>query len=103
MNNQKTSKYYYAFKGQNASTGDPNPITGRMSFWGEILCFDSAKDRKKYIELKESCYAQDILVAGSKSSLRKYCLGMSVANYNDYLKDVTVDSLGWSDERQDFI
>jgi hypothetical protein len=103
MKTQKSSKYYYAFEGQNASTGDPNPITGRMAFWGEILCFDTFADRKKYVEMYESCYAQDILVAGSKSSLRKYCLGMSVNSYEEYLRDITVDSLGWSDERQDFI
>ena len=85
MDNQKS---YYAFEGQNASDGSPHPITGRMSFYGKIICFDTFADRKKYIERHASQSTQDILVAGSKYNLRRFCLGMSVAAYNEYLSCV---------------
>ena len=79
----KTNKDYYVFDGQNATTGKPNEITGRMSNYGEVLTFRS---KKEAVEYANNSRGTGIVKAGTKSIMRKYCLGMTVANFEEYLK-----------------
>ena len=72
---------YYVFNGQNASTGEPNKVTGRVSFYGTVLAFETKKEALKYVEDNERCEARYITVAGTKSDMRKYCLGSSVDDF----------------------
>ena len=69
------------FVGQNASTGTPHPITGRMSFWGDYYKFSSKKDRKNYMDSLR-LYSPEFAVAGTRRTLRKYSLGCSLEQYN---------------------
>lgn len=75
----------YVFKGQNASTGESNKITGRMSFYGEVLAFNTRKEAIQYVEDFETPYHSDICVIGGRRVMRQYCLGMTVASFNEYL------------------
>lgn len=86
-------KDYFVFDGQNASTGTPNKITGRMSFYGHYLKFKTKKEAAEYAEKNETGFAGDILVAGTRNTLRKYDFGSSVLDYNYYLDqmDYTTD------------
>ena len=75
-------KDYFVFDGQNASTGTPNRVTGRMSFYGQVLKFHSKKEAKQY---EEESRSTDICIAGMKAIMRKYCLGMSVSQFEEHL------------------
>ena len=74
-------KNYYVFDGQNASTGEPNKVTGRMSFYGTVYSFESKKEALEYVADKDQDSAHQIIVAGTKSAMRGYCLGCSVADF----------------------
>jgi hypothetical protein len=87
----KERKYYYVFSGQNASTGTPNRITGNYSFYGRILKFSSKSLAIKFTEKNYSPYNRDICQAGTARTLRKYCMGMSVRDYEEYLHYMLVD------------
>jgi len=76
---------YYVFNGQNATTGTANKNTGEMSFYGEVLTFSSKKTALEYVEDNATGMASDICKAGTKSTMRKYCLGMSVRDFEEYL------------------
>ena len=78
-------KKYYVFKGQNASTGKPNPITGRMNFYGDVLVFENKGIALAFVEDFETPMANDICEAGTKRTMRKYCLGMSVVNFEEMI------------------
>jgi len=80
----KAKKEFLVFDGQNASTGAPHPITGRMSFWGDFRNFSSKEKRQQFID-KHQRYTGDIIVAGTRRTLRKYSLGCSLAAYNAWL------------------
>ena len=89
----KNEKYYYVFTGQNATTGEPNRKTGRMSYYGCILKFSTKEGAEKYAEKKYSSSARDICEMGTARTLRKYCMGMSVRNYEDYLHHLQEDEV----------
>ncbi len=76
---------YFVFKGKNASTGCSNRRTGRMSFYGEFIAFESKAKALKFVEDNTTGYVGDICVAGTKRTLRKYYQGISVADYNEYM------------------
>jgi len=81
-------KDYFVFDGQNASTGTAHPITGRMSFYGEIMKFHSKEEALEYVD---NYRGSDICKAGVKSTMRKYCLGISVESFERDLE--------WTDYR----
>lgn len=89
----------YVFVGQNASTGSPNPNTGRMSFFGSIYAFKTRKDALDFADDHYSPYAQDIIAVGGVTTMRKYCQGSTVRNFKIDLDQVPVlekDSyFGW--------
>ena len=74
---------YYVFNGGNASTGSPNLNTGLLSYYGEILLFKSKKQAINYVNYSRST---GIVIASTKTKMRKYCQGMSTQNFNEYLK-----------------
>jgi len=78
-------KDYFVFDGQNASTGEPNRVTGRMSFYGEVLKFHSKKEAKQF---EEESRSTNLCIAGTKSKMRGYCLGMSVSQFEEYLYQI---------------
>ena len=76
--------YYYAFKGQNATWGSPNPKTGRCNTFGELKAFTTRAKRDEYcdnIRLDGYEFARKC----NKKTARGFFLGMSVASYEDML------------------
>ena len=51
----KSSKSYLAWVGQNATTGQPHPITGNYSMYGYLHWFPTKKERDEYVEYIEDC------------------------------------------------
>ena len=78
----KMREDYFVFDGQTASTGEPNKITGRMSFYGRILKFKTKKEALDYVIENDSGMASDICVAGTRRTIRNYCLGSSMEDFN---------------------
>jgi len=75
-----TKNDYYVFIGENATTGTPNKITGRMSYFGDILIFKSKKDA---IEFVNDYRGYGLCIAGNKKKMREYSLGMSVSAFEE--------------------
>lgn len=93
---KKMSKFYGLFIGQNASTGTSNNQTGGMSFYGNVLRFDSIKTRAYYIETHQFDANEVIIVPGGRQTMRNYCLGMSLhtfVEYVNYLDVITMEDL----------
>ena len=73
------------FEGQNASTGEPHPKTGRMSTFGVFHSFAVRHHAERYIEENEVLGMNQILTLCTVLSGRKYRLGRSVAHYLEEL------------------
>lgn len=95
---RKTStitKDYYAWQGQNASTGSPHPITGRMSMYGQNLKFQTKEERDEYVEDFYDQNGNEFCVACSLRTLRGYNLGTSMFNFEH---DLACSDYMWKDE-----
>lgn len=79
-------KYYYAFVGQNATTGRPNSKTGKYNTYGDLIAFTSRKERDGYVDNYSSYTGLEYAVKCNKSSARQFFLGMSVYDYQEHLK-----------------
>ena len=89
----KTAEFF-AFIGQNASTGTPHPQTGNYSQYGDIIAFSTIEKRDEFVDEyynqnNPSEYAEKC----NRSSARGYCLGMSVADFNDYVIDQAISCI----------
>jgi len=69
------------FIGQNASTGQPHPVSGRMSFFGWYYKFKSREDRQAYLD-NHYPLCGSFRVSGTRGTLRKYSLGSTWEQYN---------------------
>lgn len=83
-NYEALKKYVFVFVGQNATTGEPNKKTGRLSNYGQFYCFDNAAAAKEFADNQNGINDQ-IIEIGSARALRKYALGSSVVNYIEHL------------------
>ena len=84
-----TIKYFYAFRGQlNTTTGQPNTKTGRLSTYGDLKVFDTRKERDCFVnDFEYGCGVSRVSV--NVKSARKYFLGLSVIQYDDYINNIT--------------
>lgn len=83
---------WFVFIGQNATTGTPNQLTGRMSTYGRYYgSFKTRKDAVEFAENHDDGMAQTISVAGTARTLRRYSLGCPLFNYFQDLH--TIDCL----------
>lgn len=78
---------FYVFEGQNATTGEPNPRTGLMSNYGHIVAFETKAERDEYVQ-NHRYYGTPghIVQHGTPRTLRKFCRGMSMADYNEMIE-----------------
>ena len=79
------TKKFYAWVGQNASCGTPNPVTGRMSMYGDNMVFKSKADRDRFVDEFSSDNPSVYAVKCSLRKLRGYNLGCSVRDFEDDL------------------
>lgn len=76
---------YLAWVGQNATTGNPNRITGYCSKWGELHAFNTRKERDDFCDTynnRHNCYPQKT----NRKDARQYFLGMTVRDYNEHVE-----------------
>lgn len=83
---KKLTQKFYAWIGQNASTGTPHPITGNMSMYGDDYVFSSKTDRDRFVEDYTPDNPSEYCVACSKRELRAKNLGCSVADWEQNLE-----------------
>ena len=88
--------HYYAWAGQNATTGNTNPRTGRLSMFGSLYAFKSRIERDKYVDEYYSNNPSEFAVKVNTQSARQYRLGMNTAYYQEYVEMAPV--LYWDDE-----
>jgi hypothetical protein len=77
------SRYFYAASfpyGRYCTTGEPHPITGRMSLACRFYAFTTKRDRDAFVNC--SFNAEPF----TKKGLRSLSLGTSVQNFNDSVK-----------------
>lgn len=77
-------KNYYVFEGFNATTGAPNRRTGKHSFYGDILSFESKELALQYVADKdpESLPTDRSLVVGTRRKMREFRLGSTMQDFN---------------------
>lgn len=73
---------YLAWVGQNATTGTPNPTTGRMSLWGDLHAFNTKAERDEFCD-KWNDRHNTYPVKTNRKDARQYFLGMTMASYNE--------------------
>ncbi len=81
----KSNRKFYAWAGQNASTGTPHPTTGRMSMYGNDYVFDNKEDRDLFVDEYRSDNPSEYCIACSYKELRSRNLGCSVADWKQDL------------------
>ena len=79
------AKNFYAYLGQNATTGTPHPVTGRMSMHGDIIAFSTIEKRDQFVAEYSDInkYAEKC----NRKTAREYCQGMAVSNFNEWVLD----------------
>ena len=75
------NRYYWVWVGQNATIGQPNPITGKMSMYGNFICFSTKQMRDDYYTNWRSDNPSEFIKKCTPATGRKYKLGSSVFNY----------------------
>lgn len=86
-------KYFYIWKGQNATCGRPNPLTGRLNMYGDLLAFTSKSKRDQFYNEYYDNNPSVKLYKCNKKSARKFFLGMPVYNFeNDVLQFANMDA-----------
>jgi len=86
----KNSKISYCFLGQNATTGTPNRLTGKMSMYGELVAFSCREKRDQFVneyydQSNPSIQAYKTNKSDAKSD---YFAGLSKYVFDQYLSEV---------------
>lgn len=81
-------RYFYAFKGQNATCGSTNERTGRKSTYGDVIAFSTRARRDSYVAAYFDNNADVFVKSCNKGTARQYTLGMSVGAHNEYMAHV---------------
>ena len=94
------SKYYYAVEyksGTSTTAGQPNEKTGRYSKAVDCACFKSESERDTWVGKGKHTPAMrgNCREAVTKKELRELHLGMSIADYNEF-----VENLNWTADEE---
>ena len=84
------NKIYLVWIGQNATTGTPNKLTGRMSNYGHLKAFSSRAKRAEFIDNYQRGY-HEFCFAVTRKQARQKQLGYSVALFNEYVNSLEID------------
>ena len=88
----KTKTIYYVFKGQNATFGNPNLITGLRSTFGELISFSTMQKRDRFYNEYYDNNPGVFVIKCNKSSARQYMSGSTVQDYNEMLERCAQDA-----------
>jgi hypothetical protein len=94
-----TEKQWYAWVGQNASTGTPNPNTGRMSMYGDNHKFRTRKERDDFVDDYYDRNGNKYAIKCSRQQLRGCNLGMTVRDFDNHI-DVEMDWTAYNESTQ---
>lgn len=87
--NGSEKKTHWAWIGQNATTGSPNPRTGRFSMYGVYAAFSTRKLRDNFVDnFYNQSNPSEYTVKCNITTGRGYSLGMPVWHYLDHMKHV---------------
>lgn len=73
---------YFLFSGERATCGKAHPKTGNSDNYGETFRFRAKVDAIKFCN---SLSHAEIQKVGKASTMRKYHLGASVSDFNEFL------------------
>lgn len=76
-------KNFYAYVGQNATTGTAHATTGKFSMYGDIIAFSTIDKRDQFVA--EYSDTNNYAEKCNRNTARKYCLGITVENFNDWV------------------
>ena len=80
---------YFLFSGQNSTWGDAHPKTGNRDIFGKTYRF---KSKAAAVEFYNASAYSQIQRVGKARAIRKFHLGTSVANFNEYLNDLEYEA-----------
>lgn len=79
----------YFSTNRNCTTGEPHPLTGRMSKACEIVVFDTKPELDNWMSEEKLSSPSGLgggeRIKASKNTCRKHCLGMSVEAFEEEL------------------
>lgn len=94
-----TQKYFYGFRyfgGKSTTTGEPNSRTGSLSHAGEAVVFTTQSALCNWLDREDrsipSGMGGGIREQVTKKGLRELCLGMSVADFEEYIDGLILES-----------
>lgn len=93
MKQNKKQRKFLAWVGDNASLGNPHPITGRCCCNGDLLVFSSEKERKAACEVFDYKYNRYPVPTNRKEAKSYYCAGMSQRNFGEWLYHLPVSTI----------
>lgn len=84
----KSSKSYLAWVGQNATTGQPHPITGNYSMYGWLHWFPTKKERDEFVDnfYNHNNPSEYAVATNKKEAKAKYFAGMTQVVYDEYVE-----------------
>ena len=87
-------RLFYGFHyegGRNTTTGKGNPVTGRFSIAGKLKVFATREARDEWVDVDTSNpYCGFREAVNTKKQARELCLGWSVEDFNDYIRQEAI-------------
>jgi hypothetical protein len=85
-------KFYYIFKGQNATCGTPHKTTGLMNMHGDLIAFSTEEKRDAFFNgYYDYNNPSTVLTKCTANTCRRFFLGMSWVQQKEYI-DMHVDA-----------
>lgn len=76
---------WFVWIGHRATTGEPNPRTGRLSKYGHYYCAESRAQAKNFVADYGDWDPAKVAVVGTARTLRQYARGLAVQTYLEHL------------------
>ena len=81
---------YFFFDGEPATWGTPNPKTGMHNKFGQTYRFKSKEDA---VTFYSAASYKPVQIIGKARAMRQFHLGVSVADFNEFLNDLDYEAL----------
>ena len=81
---------YFFFDGESATWGTPHPLTGMHNKFGQTYRFKTKEEATSFYN--QASY-KPVQIIGKARAMRQYHLGVSVADFNEFLSDLEYENV----------
>lgn len=98
------TKYYYAWVGSNATTGQPHRVTGRYNRWGELRAFSTKGERDKFCDTYHPRYNAYPVPTNKREAKSAYFAGCTQLEFDEYLHNyVNFDLVEYAEFLENYV